>query len=99
MTENEGKTLVIERVFDAPVEKVWAAWTEPEQIKNWWGPEGYSAPDIQIDLREGGKYLYCMRGPAGPGGPIVDAWSGGEFKEIVPLKKNCGNRLLCRQRR
>lgn len=83
----EDNVLKIERVFDAPVAKVWAAWTEADKIKQWWGPEGYSAPEVQIDFREGGKYLYCMRGPAGPGGPIVDAWSGGEFKEIVPQQK------------
>jgi uncharacterized protein YndB with AHSA1/START domain len=85
--ENETKGLVITREFDAPLQKVWDAWTNPELIKKWWGPHGYSAPVINIDFKEGGKYLYCMRGPAGPGGPIVDAWSGGEFKEIVPLER------------
>lgn len=78
---------IITREFEAPLAKVGAAWTEAEKIKQWWGPEGYSAPEIQIDFRVGGKYLYCMRGPAGPGGPIVDAWSGGEFREIVPMQK------------
>jgi uncharacterized protein YndB with AHSA1/START domain len=71
--------LVIERLFDAPREKVWKAWTDPELLKRWWGPEGFTAPFIQLDLRVGGKCLYCMRSPDGK-----DYWSTGTFREIVP---------------
>lgn len=83
---DDDKTLVIERVFDAPLERVWKAWTEPEQIKKWWGPKDFTAPSIQSDFRVGGKYLYCMRGPAGTEYD-KDMWSTGEYKEIVPMKK------------
>jgi len=79
--------LVITRTFDAPRELVWQAWTDPEMVKKWWGPKDFTAPVIKSDFRVGGTYLYCMRGPAGPGGPVIDAWSGGEFKEIVPMQK------------
>ncbi len=83
----ETKTIIIERTFNAPVERVWSAWTEPEEIKKWWGPEHFTCPVAEIDLREGGKFLYCMRGAMGPGLPEQDFWSGGTFKEIVPMQK------------
>jgi uncharacterized protein YndB with AHSA1/START domain len=74
--------LVITRLFDAPLERVWRAWTDPEQIKRWWGPEHFTAPVIKIDFREGGTYLYAMRDPEGN-----DYWSTGEFLEIAPLER------------
>jgi uncharacterized protein YndB with AHSA1/START domain len=81
-TNVESKPLVIERVFDAPVELVWKAWTDPEQVKKWWGPREYSCPVAEIDFRVGGKNFNCMRGPDGN-----DIWSIGVYKEIVPLKR------------
>lgn len=83
MDENE---IIIERVFDATLAKVWAAWTEPEQVKEWWGPKGFTAPSIKIDLKVGGKYIYCMRGPADTQWD-KDMYSAGIFKEIVPMTK------------
>lgn len=70
--------LTITRVFDAPRELVWKAWTEPERVKRWWGPKGFTSPVIKIDLRVGGEYLSCMRSPEGQ-----DFWSKGTFREIV----------------
>ena len=78
--------LIITRVFDAPRERVWKAWTEPEQVKKWWGPRDFTAPHIDIDLQAGGKYVYCMRG-AGPDGAFRDYWGVGIYKEIVQLKR------------
>ena len=72
----------IERVFDAPRQLVWNAFKEPELVMQWWGPDYFTSPSVQIDFRVGGKYLYCMRGPDG-----TDYWSGGTYKEIVPLEK------------
>ena len=66
MTESSESAVVptleitITRVFDAPRELVWKAWTEPEHFMRWWGPKGYTAPVYKVDLRVGGKYLYCM---------------------------------------
>lgn len=73
------RNLVITRIINAPIEKVWTAWTDPEHVKTWWGPKGFTAPVIQIDLREGGKYLFSMRSPEGQ-----DFWSVGTFLEIDP---------------
>lgn len=85
-TQAQYKELVIRREFDASCERVWKAWTDPEMVQRWWGPEHFTAPSIQIDLRVGGRYLYTMRGPAGT--PFdVDSYSGGVFKEIVPNQK------------
>jgi uncharacterized protein YndB with AHSA1/START domain len=84
--ESNTKTLVIDRVFEAPLERVWQAWTNPEQIKKWWGPKGFSAPQIINDFRVGGKYLYCMHGPAGTDFD-KDMWSTGTYKEIIPLQR------------
>lgn len=86
MEKNENG-MMIERVFDAPREKVWKTWTDPEMIKKWWGPKDFTAPDIRIDFREGGKYLYCMHGRPGTGMDERDFWSGGVFREITPMEK------------
>lgn len=76
----------IERVFDAPREKVWDAWTNPEIIKKWWGPEGFTCPYVKIDLRVGGIYTYGMKGPEGSEWDR-DMYSSGLFKEIIPHEK------------
>lgn len=84
--DGKSKTIVIERVFNAPVEKVWKAWTEPEKVKKWWGPKDFTAPHVKIDLRVGGKFLGAMHGPPGSEWD-KDLWSTGTYKEIIPLKK------------
>ena len=82
-----AKDLVIERVFDAPRELVWKAWSDSELMKKWWGPRNWSAPTAMIDFKVGGKYLLAMRGQMGPGMPEVTTWSGGVYKEIIPMEK------------
>lgn len=82
----EANQVIITRIFDAPVERVWQAWTDPALVAKWWGPKDFTAPHIEIDLREGGKYLYAMHGPAGTEFD-QDMWSTGIFNEIVPMKK------------
>jgi uncharacterized protein YndB with AHSA1/START domain len=74
--------IVINRVFDLPVSKVWQAFTEPEYFKKWWGPNGFTCPSSKMDARVGGKYLNCMRGPDGK-----EYWSTGVVKEFVPERK------------
>jgi uncharacterized protein YndB with AHSA1/START domain len=80
MVEKPSKSMgiTITRVFDAPRELIWKAWTEPERIKRWWGPKGYTSPSVTIDLRVGGKNLSCMRSPDGK-----DTWSTGTYQEVV----------------
>ncbi|MBE0596836.1 MAG: SRPBCC domain-containing protein [Desulfuromonadales bacterium] len=81
MEQAEG-ALFITRVFDAPREQVWKAWTDPEEAMRWWGPKGFTTPYCKIDLRVGGAYHNCMRSPEGQ-----DFWSTGVYREIVPLER------------
>lgn len=75
-------SLVIERTFEAPRERLWQAWSDPELMKRWFGPKTFTTPFCTIDFRVGGKNLTCMRSPEGQ-----DFWSTGEYREIVPLEK------------
>lgn len=75
---SEEHELVITRIFDAPREWVWRAWTVPEYVMRWFGPKEFTTPFCEIDLRVGGKYLSCMRSPEGQ-----DYWSTGVYREIV----------------
>mgnify|MGYP001018360191 FL=1 len=74
--------LKISRLFSASREALWRAWTEPELLKQWHGPKQFTAPVIELDLRYGGKYLFCMRSSDGK-----DYWSTGTYREIVPNEK------------
>jgi uncharacterized protein YndB with AHSA1/START domain len=76
------RELVITRIFDAPRELVWKAWTDPAQMKHWWGPKGFTAPFCKIDLRVGGEYLNCMQSHEGQ-----NFWSKGVFHEIIALER------------
>lgn len=82
----ENKKIVISRVFDAPREKVWHAWTHSDMVKKWWGPKDFTAPSVSIDLQVGGKYIYAMHGPKGSQWD-KDMYSAGVYKEIVPMEK------------
>jgi len=84
-TENVRKEdLVVTRIIDAPLEMVWKAWTEPEHVMKWWGPKYYTSPSCKIDLREDGKYIFCMRAPQDQGGQ--DSYTSGVYKKIVPME-------------
>ena len=79
---NETERMVVTRIFDAPRELVWKAWTDPKYVMQWWGPKGFTAPVCRIDFRVGGKFLCCMRSPDGQEG-----WTAGEYYEIIPQEK------------
>ena len=81
-TVKETERMVVTRVFDAPRELVWKAWTDPKYVMQWWGPKGFTAPYCEIDFRVGGKFLLSMRTPDG-----WEGWNGGEYYEIVPYEK------------
>lgn len=77
-TPNEERELLLTRVFDAPRELVFKAWTDPEHVAQWYGPEGFSVVFLEMDVRPGGAWRKCMRSPAG-----ADYWRSGVFREIV----------------
>jgi uncharacterized protein YndB with AHSA1/START domain len=55
--------LVVRRTFDAPVEELWKAWTDPAYVKRWWGPKGFTCPVAEMDVRVGGTSLVAMTSP------------------------------------
>lgn len=81
-TNAGGQELVITRIFDAPRELVFKAWTDPEHFVRWWGPKGFTTPYCTIDLRPGGVIHFCMRSPEGQ-----DFWCAGVYREITPPER------------
>ena len=78
----KNQDLFIIRIFEAPRERMWKAWTHPDLMKRWWGPKGFTSPYCKIDFRVGGKFLNCIRSPEGK-----EYWSTGVYREIVPLER------------
>jgi uncharacterized protein YndB with AHSA1/START domain len=78
VTEPADRVLVITRIFDAPRELVFKAWTDPRHLVHWMGPRGFRSTVLHSDLRAGGAYRIHMRGPEGD-----DHWTQGVFREIV----------------
>jgi uncharacterized protein YndB with AHSA1/START domain len=76
------RELVITRIIDAPRVLVFKAWTQPEQVACWWGPQGFTTISCKMDIRPGGAYRVCMRSPEG-----VDHWKQGVYREIVPPER------------
>lgn len=79
-----NRTLTLERTFKAPISLVWEAWTNPEHIAQWWGPEGMETKVNKHDFRVGGAWEYAM---TMPDGNVFIA--EGVYKEIVELEKIC----------
>ena len=75
------KEVTLTRVFDAPREVVWKAWTDPKLLAQWWGPRDFTAPVCEVDLRPGGAILIHMSG-YGRISPMK-----GVFKEVVDLER------------
>ncbi len=63
--KNKSNEIRITRVYDAAVAVVWDAWTDPEQVAQWWGPRGFTLTTHTKDLRPGGNWTYTMHGPDG----------------------------------
>src|ERR1700678_4122359 len=79
---NETERMGVTRVFDAPRELVWEAWTDPKYVMQWWGPKGFTSPFCEIDFRVGGRSLCCMKAPDGQ-----EFWNAIEYHEIVLHEK------------
>jgi len=74
----DDRELTIIRIFDAPRDLVFAAWTEPQHLARWSGPRGFSSTSDKFDLRPGGSYRVCLHAPDG-----ADHWLHGSYREIV----------------
>lgn len=76
--ETKERELIITRTFDAPPQLMFEMWTKCEHLMNWWGPKEWPMNKCNLDLREGGKWYYCMQGP----NPGDEACGLGIYKEI-----------------
>ena len=70
MEEESQRYFVISRVFDAPRDLVWKAWTDPRQMARWWGPANFTNSACEMDVRPGGAYRIVMRSPEGVEYPV-----------------------------
>jgi len=76
------KELTITRVLNAPIDLVWKVWTDPDHIKNWWGPNGFTNTIFEMDVKPGGNWEFIMHGPDGK-----DYKNKSIFKEIIKHKR------------
>lgn len=85
----EGQELILERVFDAPRELVFKAFSEAEHLKMWWGPRGWTLPVCTVDFRPGGVWHYCMKCIDEQQGDFfgMESWGKGVYQDIVEGEK------------
>jgi uncharacterized protein YndB with AHSA1/START domain len=82
MDQLKETQVVVSRSFDAPLELLWKAWTEPEHFMQWYGPTNFTTPSCEIDLKVGGRHLWSMQTPDG-----MQMYYTGTYKEIVPMQR------------
>ena len=80
----EKRDIVLSRVYDVPVERVWKAWSQAEGVMQWWGPDRFTCPSAVMDFRESGRSIVCMRAPKEFGG--MDMYSVWAYLKIEPLR-------------
>ena len=84
-TSDMSNAVVIERIFDASIELIWQMWIQPEHFKQWYGPQGFSVPVAEMDVRVGGNRLICMEMQTPD--RTKKMWTTGEFTEIIPNQR------------
>ncbi len=82
MNDTTDRELKLSRWLHAPIELVWQVWTDPNHIKNWWGPDGFSNTIHEMDVQEGGEWNLTMHGPDG-----TDYKNKSVFVEVVLHQK------------
>lgn len=81
VVDKEQKKINVERTFDAPVDLVWAAWTQSEILDEWWAPKPFRARTKYMNFTEGGYWLYAMVGPEG-----TEQWCRSDYQSISAKK-------------
>jgi uncharacterized protein YndB with AHSA1/START domain len=76
--EAAERELVITRIFDAPRALVFKAWTEPDRVARWWGPQGFVTLYCEMDVRVGGAFRVCVCSPEG-----TEHWKQGVYRDVV----------------
>ncbi len=82
VSNTEDREIKISRLLNAPIELVWHVWTNPDHIKNWWGPNGFSNTISKMEVKPGGEWNLIMHGPDG-----VDYVNKSVFTEVIKFKK------------
>ena len=82
ITKNADCPFVISHLFNATCERTWKAWTEREELMQWFGPVGVTMAGAKLDFRPGGSFHYCMKTPDGR-----EMWGRFVYREIQPHKK------------
>lgn len=81
-SQNETGDVVVTRTFDAPRDRVWRAWSDPDEVMKWWEPQGFTCPMCRMDFREGGTTLVSMRSEQG--GELYNTWT---YRSIEPMDR------------
>jgi uncharacterized protein YndB with AHSA1/START domain len=81
-SRSETHDMIVTRTFDAPQERVWRAWSDPDEVMRWWGPHGFTSPTCRMDFREGGTTLVCMR--SDQGWELYNTWT---YRSIEPMAR------------
>jgi uncharacterized protein YndB with AHSA1/START domain len=89
-TDLANKKLMVVREFDAPVESVWKAWTDPKLLDEWWAPKPWKANTVSMNFREGGRWLYYMEGTDG-----TRQHCKVDYKSIIPNQLFSGDDAFC----
>lgn len=79
VVDKENSKVKVKREFAAPKDTVWAAWTEPQLLDQWWAPKPWKSKTKAMNFTEGGSRLYAMVGPEGE-----EHWAWAEFQTITP---------------
>jgi uncharacterized protein YndB with AHSA1/START domain len=82
MPPQETYDVRVTRDFDAPIERVWKAWTDPDDLRAWWGPLGFVCTRASADVRPGGRNFVTMKAPEAFGG--FEQHSRWNFTEVLP---------------
>ncbi|MBS1911347.1 MAG: SRPBCC domain-containing protein [Bacteroidetes bacterium] len=80
--ESPNESITLSRIFSAPRELVFKAWTEPERLAEWWGPKGFTMEVAWMDLRPGGVFHYRMRSSNG-----MEMWGKFVYREVTPPER------------
>lgn len=90
----------VDRIFAAPPDRVWRAWTDPADLRVWWGPQGFTCPRADVDARVGGRILVTMQAPEQWGGAMYhNSWTitelepGHRLRYLSDFTDAAGNRI------
>lgn len=90
IVDKDNKQILVRRSFNAPLDRVWDAWTTPELLDQWWAPKPFKTITKSMDFKVGGNWLYVMQGPNGE-----NFWCKNEYTDIHPKSTYAGLDGFC----